>query len=118
MHACIALGRAELAPPLMAQRMTRKENLAMPASILQWKDANSGPKPKFEVLCRHSRIEQLARLSVRSREVEPNLYWVLLNLPNRTSCTLYLGNSKPEAALTEAVAYRTMAHILEYALPD
>jgi hypothetical protein len=97
--------------------MTRKENLAMPASILQWKDANSSRSSNCDVPCRNSRIEQLARLSVRSREVEPDLYWVMLNLPNDTSYTLYLGHSKREAALAESIAYRTMIHVLECGLP-
>ena len=61
-------------------------------------------------------IEQLVEDSVRSRRVEADLYWVVLNLPNQTSRTLYLGSSELDASLIEATARGAVAHALEYAL--
>jgi len=60
-------------------------------------------------------IEQLVEDSVRSRRVEADLYWVVMNLPNQTSRTLYLGSSELDAALIEAAARGAVAHALQYA---
>ena len=101
-------------------------------AAIQWKDANSAPQfagpllstpPSQERACRGSRrnsrsqeIEQLAQQSVRRQQVEDDLYWVVLNLPNQTSRTLYLGGSEMDASLIEATARGAVAHALEYAL--
>ena len=76
-----------------------------PASQMQ---ASRGPRPG-----RNSRIEEIEQLvqhSVRSRQVEAGMYWVVLNLPNQTSRTLYLGSSEPDASLIEATARGAVAH--------
>ena len=65
---------------------------------------------------RMEEIEQLAQHSVRCRQVEAGLYWVVLNLPNQTSRTLYLGSNELDASLIEATARGAVAHALEYAL--
>ena len=87
-------------------------------AAIQWKDANSAPQFVGSLLCRNSRsqeIEHLAQQSVRSQQVEDDLYWVVLNLPQQTSCTLYLGTNEGDAALIEATARGAIAHALEYA---
>lgn len=84
-------------------------------SSIGWEHANSASNSAGPALC-HSRIEQLANGAVRSQEVEPDVYWVVLNLPHQTSRTLYWGNSETEAALIEATARGAVAHALEYAL--
>jgi hypothetical protein len=81
-----------------------------------WKHANSASNSAGPILCRQSRIEQLANGAVRSQEVEPDVYWVVLNLPHQTSRTLYLGTSEAAAALIEETARGAVAHALEYAL--
>jgi hypothetical protein len=110
-------------------------------AYLQWKDANSAHQfegallsapasqrrdatPASEMQAswgpgRNSRIEEIEQLvqhSVRNRQVEAGLYWVVLNLPNQTSRTLYLGSSELDASLIEATARGAVAHALEYAL--
>ena len=85
---------------------------------IQWKDANSAHQIAGPILCRESRseeIEQLAQQSIRSEQVEDGLYWVVLNLPNQTSLTLYLGGNELEAALAVTMARGAVAHALEYA---
>ena len=87
-------------------------------AAIQWKDANSAPQFVGSTLCRNSQsqeIEQLAQQAVRSHQVEDDLYWVVLNLPHQTSCTLYLGSSEGDAAMIEATARGAVAHALEYA---
>ena len=87
-------------------------------AAIQWNDANSARQIVGPFLRRHSQpqeIEQLARQSVRNQQVEDDLYWVVLNLPNQTSCTLYLGSSEMDASLIEATARGAVAHALEYA---
>ena len=87
-------------------------------AAIQLKDANSARQIEGPFLFRNSRPEEIAQLvqqSVRSQQVEDNLYWVVLNLPNQTSCTLYLGSSKMDASLIEATARGAVAHALEYA---
>ena len=83
----------------------------------QWKDANRARNFEGPLLCRHGEIEQLAKQCVRSEQVEPHLFWVVLNLPNQTSRTLYLGSSQLDATMIEATARGAVAHALEYALP-
>ncbi len=86
---------------------------------LQRKNANSAHQFEGPVLCRNSRMEEIERLvqqSVRSRRVEADLYWVVLNFPNQTSRTLYLGSNELDASLIEATARGAVAHALEYAL--
>ena len=103
-------------------------------ACLQWKDANSAHQFEGALLSapasqrrdatpasqmRNSRIEEIEQLvqhSVRNRQVEAGLYWVVLNLPNQTSRTLYLGSSELDASLIEATARGAVAHALEYAL--
>ncbi len=87
-------------------------------AAIQWKDANFAHQFAGPVLCRNSRseeIEQLAQHSVRRQQVEDDLYWVMLNLPNQTSRTLYLGSSELDASLIEAAARGAVAHALQYA---
>ena len=86
---------------------------------IQWNHANSARQIAGLLLQQNSRpeeIELLAQRSVRSQQVESDLYWVVLNLPNQTSCTLYLGSSEMDAALIEATARGAVAHAFEYAL--
>ena len=83
-----------------------------------WKDVDSARPITGPLLCQKSRsekIEQLAQQSIRNELVEDGLYWVVLNLPNQTSRTLYLGGSEVDAALIEATARGAVAHALEYA---
>ncbi len=85
---------------------------------IQWKDANFAHQFAGPLLHRNSRseeIEQLAQQSIRSQQVEDDLYWVVLNLPNQTSRTLYLGASEIDASLIEATARGAVADALEYA---
>ena len=87
------------------------------AAIL-WNDANSARPIAEPLLYRNSRseeFEQLAAQSVRSQQVEDGLYWVVLNLPNQTSSTLYLGSNEAEAALAATLARGAVAHALEFA---
>ena len=96
---------------------------------IQWKDANYAHQIASPLLStqasqrlgarRHSRpeeIKQLVQQSIRSQQVEDDLYWVVLNLPNQTSCTLYLGSSQMDAALIERTVRGAVAYALEYAL--
>ena len=83
---------------------------------IQWRDANHGPE-SGQIVGRRMLIAQLAEQSVRSKQVESDLFWVVLNLPHQTSRTLYLGNSELDATMVEATARGVMLHILEYALP-
>ena len=88
-------------------------------AAIQWKDASSAHQIAGPILCRNCRseeFEQLAQHSVRSQQVEDDLYWVLLNLPNQTSLTLYFGSNEAEAALVVKMARGAVAHALEYAL--
>jgi hypothetical protein len=64
----------------------------------------------------HDRIQDLVSQSVRSAKVGRDLYWVVLNLPDQSSCTLYIGSSGTDAALAEATARGAVIHALEYAL--
>ena len=85
---------------------------------IQWNDANSARQNTGPLLCRNSRfqeIEQLAQQSVRSQQVEDDLYWVVLNLPNQTSRTLYMGSSEMDASLIQTAAREAVAHALKYA---
>jgi hypothetical protein len=86
---------------------------------IQWKDADCARPIAGPILCRNSRseeFEELAQQSVRKQQVEDDLYWVVLNLPNQTSLTLYLGSNEEEAALAVRMARGAVAHALEYAL--
>lgn len=85
---------------------------------IHWKDANSAHQNAGPLLSPNSRFEEIELLveqSVRSQQVEDDLYWVVLNLPKQTSLTLYLGSDEREAKLAAAMARGAVAHALEFA---